>query len=276
LRLGWTSGAGAVPQSLAAVGTALWGSGQQRIGFDLTQQIYTPLGTQAANPDRNDRPYAGLLLGNFSLLSDTDSTRSVLTLSLGVLGPSAGGEQVQNGFHDLFNIPTVKGWSRQIQNTPVVELFHERTWRQPVGTLAGLEVDVLPALGIGVGNLRDYVQAGASVRIGQGLQSDYGTARLRPGISGGDAFRTVRPVAWYVFAGADAQAVGYNLLLQSSPFRSGPHVTPLPVVAELQAGAAVIAHGVRLSVTYVAQTPEFHHQRGGIHQLMSLAVSVRF
>jgi hypothetical protein len=70
--------------------------------------------------------------------------------------------------------------------------------------------------------------------------------------------------------------VGYDLLLQSSPFRSGPHVQPTWDVGEVQAGAAVMARGLRLTVAYVAQTPEFHHQRGGLHQLASVSLSFRF
>jgi lipid A 3-O-deacylase len=276
LRLGWTSPTTAVPAAVANLGHALWGEGQQRIGFDLSQQMYTPMDTQAATTNPRDRPYAGVLTGDFSLLSDTTDTRSVLTLTLGLVGPWAGADDMQNGFHDIIGRPTVKDWHAQIPNTPIVELLHERTWRLPMGRVAGLETDVLPSLAVGLGDLRDYLQAGATIRIGQGLDSDFGAPRLRPGLSGGDAYTPTRAVAWYAFAGIDAQAVGYDLLLQASPFRSGPHVTPLWDVAELQAGFAVMAAGMRLTVAYVAQTPEFQGQSGGIHQFVTAALSIRF
>ncbi len=77
LRLGWTSPTGTAPNFLVNLGHTLWGAGQQRIAFDLSQQIYTPADTQAFVPNPHDRPYAGLLLGNFSLLSDVDNSRSV-------------------------------------------------------------------------------------------------------------------------------------------------------------------------------------------------------
>jgi lipid A 3-O-deacylase len=109
LRLGWTSPDGTVPGFLVNLGHTLWGDGQQRVAFDLSQQIYTPADTQLVIPDPHDRPYAGLLLGNFSLLSDTDDSRSVLTLSLGLVGPGAGGEWLQNGFHNLIGQETNKG-----------------------------------------------------------------------------------------------------------------------------------------------------------------------
>lgn len=276
LRLGWTSPTTAVPDYLAGLGRTLWGGGQQRIGFDLSQQIYTPADTQRSRPDPRDRPYAGLLVGNFSLLSDTENSRNVLVLSLGLLGPGAGGEQIQNGFHDLISQNHNRGWSHQIPNTPAIELLHEATWRLPTGTVAGLETDALPALTAGVGDVRDYLQAGVTFRIGQGLESDFGVPRVRPGLSGGDAYKPTRPFVWYVFGGADGQAVAYDLLLQSNPFRSGPHVSTVWDVAELQGGFAVMAYGLRLTVAYVAQTQEFRGQTGGLHQFGSASISQRF
>jgi lipid A 3-O-deacylase len=276
LRLGWTSPTGAVPNFLADLGHTLWGGGQQRVAIDLTQQIYTPAGTSATVPSPFDRPYAGVLLGNFSLMSDGDDTRSVLSLSLGVVGPGSGAEQLQNGFHSLIGQDHANGWGSQIQNTPAIELLHERTWRLPMGTVAGLETDALPSLTIGLGDLRDYLQTGVTFRFGQGLSSDFGVPRVRPGLSGGDAFTPTRPFAWYVFAGADGQAVAYDMLLQATPFRGGPHVSSVWDVAEMQGGFAVMAYGMRLTFAYVAQTQEFNGQTGGLHQFGSASLSFHF
>jgi lipid A 3-O-deacylase len=276
LRVGWTSPTGQVPDFLANLGRTLWGGGQQRIGFDLGQQMYTPADTVSVVADPRDRPYAGVLLGNFTLMSDTEDTRSVLTFSLGVVGPAAGAEQLQNGFHDLIGQNRTNGWDSQIRNTPAVELLHERTWRLPMGTVAGLETDALPSLTIGLGDLRDYVQTGVTFRFGEGLNSDFGVPRFRPGLSGGDAFVATRPFAWYVFAGADVQAVGYDLLLQSRPFRGGQHVATVWDVGEMQGGFAVMAYGMRLTFAYVAQTQEFKGQTGGLHQFGSASLSFHF
>jgi lipid A 3-O-deacylase len=276
LRLGWTSPTTAVPDFLGGVARSLWGEGQQRIAFDLMQQIYTPADTSTYIPDPHDRPYAGVLLGNISLLNDTEDTRSVLTLSLGVVGPASGAENLQNGFHGLIGQGDAHGWSGQISNTPAINLLHERTWRLPIATFAGLETDALPSLTVAVGDLRDYVQTGISFRIGQGLDSDFGVPRLRPGMSGSDAYKPTRPFAWYIFAGADGQAVAYDLLLQSSPFRGGPHVSTVWDIGELEGGFAVMAYGMRLTFAYVAQTQEFQGQTGGLHQFGSASISIRF
>ena len=139
-----------------------------------------------------------------------------------------------------------------------------------------MEVDALPALTVGAGTLRDYGQAGVTVRLGQGLDSDYGAARLRPGLTGTDVFRPTRPVAWYLFAGADAQAVGYDVTLNGNLWHDSRSVTLQPVVGEVQAGIALMVSGVRLTYTQVFQTHAFRHQNGGLHQFGALALSMRF
>ncbi len=277
LRLGWTSPTGQVPDFLVDLGRTLWGGGQQRIGDrSRAADVHSRAEPRPSVPDPYDRPYAGVLLGNFSLMSDTEDTRSVLTLSLGVVGPASGAEKLQNGFHDLIGQDQTNGWGSQIQNTPRSNCCMSAPGACLWGPSAGLETDALPSLTIGLGDLRDYIQTGVTFRFGQGLDSDFGVPRVRPGLSGGDAFIPTRPFAWYVFAGADAQAVGYDMLLQSSPFRGGPHVSTVWDVAEMQGGFAVMAYGMRLTFAYVAQTQEFKGQTGGLHQFGSASVSFHF
>ncbi len=276
LRLGYTSGAGDVPAAAVRVGQAVWGDGALRLGFDLSQQIFTPADTAAPQPPSGDRPYAGVLLGTVSLFRDVEDSRSTLSLGLGVVGPSALAQAVQNGFHDLIGQGHTNGWHAQLRDEPAVQLTSARTWRLPMGTVAGLETDALPDLAFGLGNVRIYGQTGVVVRIGQGLDSDYGVARLNPGPSGGDAFTPAKPFAWYVFAGAGGQGVAHDITLDGNDFQNGASVKLKPLVGELEAGLAVIAFGARLTYTHVLQTQTFEHQKGGLHQFGSLALAVRF
>jgi lipid A 3-O-deacylase len=276
LRLGYTSPTGAVPDALENLSRIIFGDGQTRFAIDLTQQIFTPADTTATVPPPGDRPYAGLLLANLSLLTDTAETRSILGLSLGLVGPDTGAEQLQNGFHDVIGQGHDNGWSTQLHDEPVFNFQSARTWREPMGTLFGLETDALLDASAGLGTVRIYAEGGGQLRIGQGLDSDFGTARLLPGMSGGDAFRATRPIAWYAFLGGDGQGVARDITLDGNTFRSSRSVTLDPFVGELQAGVAIMAFGTRLTYTQVFQTQEFRHQKGGLHQFGSLALSVRF
>ena len=277
LRLGYTSGTNAVPDALAGLGRAVWGDGVQRISLDISQSIFTPGNTQISPPNPRDRPYAGYLNATFGLLHDSDNARSLLALTLGVVGPSALGRQVQNGFHDLIGDRENRGWSSQLKDEPAIELLAERTYRLPIAQFYGIETDALPALTVGVGTVRDYVQAGFNLRLGQGLGSDFGAPRIRPGLSGSDAYTPTRPLAWYVFAGADGQGVARDVFLDGSTFRArGPSVDKRAFLGEFQAGLAAMFYGVRVTYTQTWQTESFKGQKSGLLNFGSLALSARF
>jgi hypothetical protein len=254
----------------------LLGDGQQRFAVELSQNIFTPLDDKAANPPLNDRPYSAVLMGTISLIQDTDTTRTALALGLGVIGPDALGKQVQNGFHGLIGQGSVGGWSTQIGNQPVIQLTADRTWRVPLGGIGGLETDVLPSVSAGAGTFRIYAQAGGTVRLGQGLQSDFGAPRIRPGLTGTDAYVQTRPFAWYVFAGVDGQAVGWDETLDGLPFGASRHVTRNPFVGEAQVGFTLMAWGARFTAMQVLQSNEFAHQGNGLFQFSSASVSFKF
>ena len=278
LRLGITLPTNVMPEAVSSAGRMFMGEGIQRFSLDLSQTMFTPKDTAARVPNPRDRPYAGLLTAQFNLVHDTDRTRTILGLGLGVLGPAAQGENMQNGFHDLIRDPASRGWSYQIANMPVVQLVGARIWRMPLlgDSGDGLQIDVLPSVAGAVGTWRNYAQVGTQIRIGQGLKSDYGTSRISPGLTGADAYTPTRDYVWYTFAGADGQAVAWDSTLDGSPFVSGPHVNRNPWVGELEAGLAVIWHGVRFSYTHVFQTQEFRGQRGGLFQFGSFTIAARF
>lgn len=276
LRIGWTSAEGALPDSIGHVGRLLWGKGEQRIAIDITQQMYTPYDTAAKIPPANDRPYAGTLIAHFSLQQDDAGTRSLLGMGVGVMGPLAGAEEVQNGFHDLIGQKQNNGWGTQLHNEPVLQFTSERTWRLPMGTVAGLETDALPDLTAELGTLRIFAQTGVRFRIGQGLDSDYGPARIRPGQTGSDAYNPTKPLDWYVFLGADGRAVLRDGTLEGNIFERSPSVKAKGFVGEMEAGLGVIYKGVRLTYVHVFQTGEFAHQKGGLHQFGSLNLAARF
>ncbi len=191
-RIAYTSPTGQIPGPLAALGH-LMGEGQQRFALELSQNIFTPHATESTNPPLNDRPYAAVLLGTISLIQDTDATRTVLAFGLGMIGPAALGRPVQNGFHELLGQTDTRGWGTQAANQPVIQLTADRTWRIPQGNLGALEADALPSVSAGAGTFRIYGQAGGTVRIGQGLQSDFGAPRISPGLTGTDAYVQTRP-----------------------------------------------------------------------------------
>jgi lipid A 3-O-deacylase len=276
LRVGWTSGADAI-DPIAALGRNIWGEGTTRLSVDITQSLFTPRDTQIDPPNPDDRPYAANLLASFGLIHDTYTTRDLISLSLGVTGPSALGEEVQNGFHNIIGDTPNRGWHYQLGDQPDAQILAQRIWRLPIADLGPIETDLLPSVTGALGDVRDYLQLGSVFRVGQGLASDFGTPRIEPGTNGSDAFTNVTPLAWYAFAGVDGQAVGYDVTLDGSTFRDNtPSVHRRWDVGEIVAGAAVMWHGLRFSYTQTWQTQEFDGAKAGLFNFGSLAVSAKF
>jgi hypothetical protein len=278
LRLGWTSGTTQVPAALQSLANGLWGDGVQRVSLDLTQQIFTPRNTQTYNPSRQDHPYSAILGVTGTLIHDRDDSRTTLSVMMGIVGPGAGGKLVQNGFHNIIGDTPNNGWGTQLRNEPLFEITPSRTWRLPIGQYQGVAFDALPNVTAGFGLVRNYVQAGVTFRMGQGLDSDFGAPRIagQGGVEGLDAYTPTRPFVWYVFAGADGQAVGTDVTLTGNNFQSSRSVATKWDVGEMELGAAMIYHGVRISYTQVWQTQQFRTAKSGLFNFGSLAASVRF
>lgn len=81
------------------------------------------------------------------------------------------------------------------------DLTYTRGWTETLGqTPSGLDVTLTPHVGVGVGTRGGTTEAGATLRIGRGIE------KLVP--DGGDAFGE-RP-RWYLYAAGSGRAVGYN------------------------------------------------------------------
>ncbi|AQS89236.1 hypothetical protein A0U93_03105 [Neoasaia chiangmaiensis] len=277
LRVGWTSGTDNLPKPFHDLNQFLLGQGVQRVSLDVQQSIFTPHATQAVNPPAGDHPYAGVLLGTVNFINDTDLSRSVAGIQFGVLGPGGLGRQVQNGFHNLISDTPNKGWAHQIGNQPVFQVQAGRIWRLPIVNFHGFGMDVLPAVSGAAGDYRTYGDVAGTIRIGQGLKSDFGNATVGPGLDGTDAFTPVQPFDWYFYGGVEGQAVAYDATLQGNTLRNNsPHVSKTWDVGEIHAGLAVMWHGVRLSYSQNWQTAEFKTSRSGLFNYGSLKLSVKF
>jgi len=276
--LSWQSPSADLPWPLAALDRNLdfvLGPGQLRWGLSFGQNIYTPQDTDRRIPDPRDRPYAGYLYGAASLTRSTERTQTLAEVQLGVVGPAALGEFVQNNYHDLINVPRAEGWDRQLKDEPAATLLLERRWRVPLGTLGGWQTEAIPVVSGAVGNVATYAAAGALFRIGQGLEADWGPVRIRPALAGSGFFQPRQEFGWYVFAGGEARGVARDIFLDGNTWRDGPRVDKRNLVGDFQAGVAVMWRGVRLAYTQVLRSEEFYGQTSR-QSFGSVSVSFRF
>lgn len=264
-----------VPQAAADLGQYIFGAGTTWLGFSLGQQIYTPTDTTLIRPDPKDRPYAGYLAATTSLIQDVGNTRNVIAGSLGVIGPSAGGRLVQNGFHAVISDTPSHGWGYQLPDEPAIEVTATRIWRERL-TNGFFQTDVLPAVAIGVGTVRDYVRVGGRFRFGHGLDRDFGPSRITDGGTGTDAYLPGESFAYYGFVGASGQAIARDAFLDGDIWSRSASVPRRPLMGEFEGGFAVIYRGTRISYTHTWQTDAFQGQKKGLFNYGSIAASAQF
>jgi lipid A 3-O-deacylase len=216
----------------------------QRFELVFGQSLFTPQNLTLNPPDPTDRPYAGWMYIGAGLYQETDRhSLDHLQLLVGVVGPAALGEEVQNGFHTLISGVNSQvqaaGWGSQLKNEPGVVLTYEHKWRWDAPLGGGFAVDVIPDVGATVGNVFTYGEAGAIIRLGQNLNADYGPARIKPAASGTtwfDPSQLQGPLGWYVFVGAEGRAVARNIFLDGNTFVTSASVAKETYVADLTGG----------------------------------------
>jgi hypothetical protein len=252
--------------------------GAPRWGLAFWQNLYTPSDTGRRIPDPNDRSYAGWLYGAFTVSSESPTSYGAFEIALGVVGPSALGEQVQNGFHDLISDNPARGWDYQLKDEPAAMVSVERKWRinQPLfADRHGFAVGAVPTVGANLGNVNTSAGAGLIVRIGQDLYADFGPPRIRPAMAGSAFFNPTRPFSWYLFGGVEGRATAQDIFLDGNTWRDGPSVDRNVFVGEVTFGAAVIVGPIRATFTAMERQREFQGQDKP-SRFASASLSARF
>ena len=282
LRFGWMSADNDDPhwaRSLADDLPLLDPDAPHRIGWTLAQSMFTPQNKGASAPVLSDRPYAAWLYGGLKLQTESPQRLDTVELDLGMVGPAALGQQVQDDWHQLIGVSGANGWSHQIKNEPGIDLMLERLWRVPLTAQADrgdeLGVDLIPNAVGSFGNVFTYGGGGVTIRFGDDLQADFGPPRIGPAVPGSDSFRPRDGFGWYAFAGVEGRAVLRNITLDGNTFSDSQSVRKRPLVADLQGGLALMYDDVRLTYTLAARSKEFYGQ-DGYDYLGSVALSVAF
>lgn len=265
LRFSWLSGTHEPAGIAAVLADFVTSDGENalmRRGWSLGHQIYTPENVDTAMPLPEQQPYAGYLYGEYALVLEQADTVDQFAVQFGVVGPSAGGEQAQNGWHSLLGGDEAQGWDNQIDDTLGLTVSWDRQWRRGLNVgLDGFEFDVTPTLGASLGTVQTQARAGLMARFGHDLKSDYGPPRVRPARAGSGYFIPDDDFSWYAFAGIEAQANAHNIFLDGAPFRDGdPQVSSRPFTQDLQAGIVTQFARFRVTYSYIYRTERFKEQ----------------
>jgi hypothetical protein len=238
------------------------GYDQQNMVFTINQSIYTPKDSERRDLIRDDRPYAGALLFGFGYNARKGDLLTSTMLQLGVVGPAAGGEQVQNGAHSVFGSERFRGWRNQLHNEPVFMLQHERLNRFAWGS-GEWTWDAITHYGGALGTYKTFLNAGAELRFGKHLPDDFGSTPLSPAGENTAPSGLIRPGGeWRVhgFLTTDTKVVGRDITLDGNTFRDSHSVDKRTVVAYVGFGVAVMKGRWKFALAQYHSTREFDGQ----------------
>lgn len=231
--------------------------------YSLGQNLYTPDDITQAQPQPNDRPWAGFLYGAVGMTSLIDNHVDDIELTAGVVGPAALGEPIQKFIHRQIGAEKPEGWDNQIKNEPGLMLAWRRRWPDTFSlTTDELAFSMEPNLGATVGNIYTLAETGLTFRLTPRDDQWQDTPlHVRPSLPGSGFFRPHRNrLGWMLFAGLQGRGVLQNIFLDGNTFTDSPHAEKNHFVMDANAGVALTYGNFRLSYTAVYRTEEFENQ----------------
>lgn len=237
---------------------------QQNMIFSIGQGLFTPTDHARSDLIADDRPYTAVLLATFGYNARNQNHLRTTQLALGMVGPSAQGEQVQDGVHGLLGDEKFMGWDHQLHDEPVFKLLHERMQRWPAdGNAHGWGWDAISHWGGALGNLATYANGGGEVRFGWKLPDDFGSSPLRPAGENTAPTRRGRAEGWsgHLFVTSDARWVLRDITLDGNTFRRSHRVDKRPLVGEIGYGVALMRGKWKFALARYHRTREFDGQR---------------
>jgi len=227
----------------------------------IGHNIYTP--ADIVNPEfpPDDRPYAAWLHLKFSTGTLHRRGADRVRVGIGIVGPAAGGKQIQKGIHRAINTDIPTGWGTQLRNEPTLLVGYDRfrrivDWAEP-GKF-GMDVSLLG--GMTLGNAHTHATIGSFARFGRNLPDDYGPPRITPAATGSGFFTPAETGSWYLFFGSEGRLVGRDLFIEGNTFGGRDGVNAHRLVGELFGGIVYTKGRFRSSYTHVWRSREFERQ----------------
>jgi lipid A 3-O-deacylase len=243
----------------------------RQAGIALEHLGYTPTSIEHSEILHGDRPFAAALTLRLFSISCLDDLHARITssLTLGVVGPAAGGYELQAAIHRLTGGIQPLGWQNQIRNDLAIDYE------------VGIEKNVIAFSDTLLLNTFGTLRAGTlSTKLSSGLVLMVGKISPHPASvfsSGGSADRG--GFTLHAFCQPMVSVVGYDATLQGGLFNpSSPYTIAAAEVERLtfQTTGGVVAEAgpVCLEYSHTFLTKEF--QTGSWHSWGGVRLGVKF
>lgn len=139
--------------------------------YMIGHTMMTPSDITIANPSEDELPYSALLALSNSYVTLGETVSDQISVTLGLLGPSAGGEEIQKAVHEFIDADEPQGWDTQLQDEIVFQLTRSRALQY--WTSKSKHFDVVLDSELNLGTMATSMSGGAMLRWGRGLQDSY-------------------------------------------------------------------------------------------------------
>jgi lipid A 3-O-deacylase len=241
-------------------------AGYTRYGISIEHDGYTPSSIGSDDILYGDRPFAAcFFLKTFLMTIDSaNKQRFSTTLSTGIIGPGAGGMQMQRDIHRWLHDMTPHGWQYQVHNDAILnyQVDYEKQLLS-VGHVFSLDADAVGR----AGTLSDKASIGTSFMMGY-FDSPFGTTMATK-----NNFRI------YAYEHPEVDFVGYDATLEGGVFNHSSPYTISPadlthIVFQNRFGFVVVYQRFYLEYFQSLLSNEFrtgnYHVWGGVQVAFGL------
>lgn len=239
------------------------------ISFNIAHQMYTPQDFENPNLIKDDRPYAGYLYFLTALHQSKNDTLKSLTLQVGVVGPSAGMQKVQELIHSLIGSPAPQGWEHQLKDELIFQINYAQKKYYDLDNIFkyGYNASIVPQFGVELGNASTKVYTSALFRWGKNVPKDYGAYVIDNTNYSNIPLNTKqngenKKWRYYLNVAFKANLIAQNIFLDGNTFQESHSVEKNIFLVDVMYGLSFAYE--RFSIDYIRRhsTKEFKSQDG--------------
>ena len=213
------------------------------ISFAYANQMYVPYDRKSLEIVEDDRPYAGWSYIELGLHQNSSTQLDSLTLQLGIVGPSAGMEDLQNEIHKYLDAKHSHGWHNQLEDEISIQLNYMHKWRFKYQDIYGLNSVLVPYSGVNLGNVSTKLSGGALYSIGWNIPNSFGVNSMNEGsfasIPVDSKIENSNVMSIYFNFLAGVNLVAKDIFVDGNTFKDSHSVERYPANAYIGAGLSI-------------------------------------
>lgn len=205
--------------------------------WEIGHKMYTPFKSIVQNVNDHDRAFAAYLYGSFGVKKVYKNKSSFATnFQVGVIGPNAFGEELQDFIHTIYGFREAIGWQHQIKNA--LGLNFNLAYEKFLFKETGNHFDVTWINSGNIGTINTDISTGFISRIGFKPLEGFVNSVAFGNHLNNKTTTFFRAIESFLFIQPSLRYTIYDATLQGSFLNTGSEVTSelIPLVFNLEIG----------------------------------------